>query len=195
MIKINLMPDRLKKKNRGISLNIPQLPREILILIVGAVGLFLVLAHLLLIGRLIMQKIRLSGVRLSFQQIEAPRKQADVLKEEISKIEARVNSYAALTDRAKQIIWAKKLNQLSDFLPSGMWLTKLSFLDKQLNIEGSAISKRGEEMVLVGKFTSALKDDASFAKEFKSIELTSIDRKSIKNVEVADFVILVNLKD
>lgn len=176
-------------------MNIPHIPKEMLILIVGAIGLFLVLVHLLLVGRLVVRKTALSGVRRSFQQIETSKKQADVLKEEMSKIEARVNSYAALTDRAKQIIWAKKLNQLSDFLPSGIWLTKLSFSDKQLTIEGSAISKRGEEMVLVGKFTSALKDDADFSKEFKSVELSSINRKSIKNVEVADFVISVDLKD
>lgn len=166
-----------------------------LILIVGALGLLLVLVHLLLVGRLIVQKMRLSGLRRSFQQIEAPKKQVDVLKEEMRKIEARVNAYAILTDRTKQIIWAKKLNQLSDFLPSGMWLTKLSFFEKQLIIEGSAISKRGEEMVLVGKFTSALKDDTDFAKDFKAIELTSINRKSIKNIEVADFVISASLKD
>lgn len=178
-----------------MAISFPQLPRENLILLTGGILCFLILIHVFLVGALIIQKVRLSSLSKSWQKIAPAKTRADGLKEEIAKIENRLRSFDAATNQSKRIIWARKLNQLSDFLPSGVWITKLSFLNEKFIIEGSAISQRGEEMVMVGKFTSALKNDSVFAKDFKDIELTSINRRLIKSVEVADFVITASLKD
>jgi len=195
MIEINLLPERFRKKKKGLAISFPQLPREALILFIGGILCLLILIHILLVGVLIIQRVRLSSLNRGWQKIMPAKTQVDGVKEEIAKIENRLRSFDAATDPSKRIIWAKKLNQLSDFLPGGVWLTKLSFLNERFIIEGSAISKKGEEMVMVGKFTSALKDDPVFTRDFKDIELTSINRRLIKSVEVADFVITVILKD
>lgn len=195
MIEINLLPERFRKKKPRLAISFPQLPREILILLLGGILCLLIFIHILLVGVLIIQKVRLSSLSRGWQKMAPAKAQTDDLKEQIAKIENRLRSFDTATDQSKRIIWAKKMNQLSDFLPPGVWLTKLSFLNDKFIIEGSAISKRGEEMVMVGKFTSSLKNDSAFTSDFKDIELTSINRKLIQSVEVADFVITATLKD
>jgi Tfp pilus assembly protein PilN len=196
MIEINLLPERLKKKRKGVSLaSLLQLPRETIIVLIGSILCLLILLHILLVGVLVIQKMRLSGLSRHWERIAPDKARADALKEDIAKIETKLGSFDQVASQSKKIVWAQKLNQLSDALPAGLWLTKLSLSSGVLIIEGSAISKRGEEMVLVGKFTSLLKNDAGFAKDFKDIELTSINRKLIKSVEVADFVVTALLKD
>lgn len=195
MIKINLLPDRLKKKKKGFALSSPQLPRETIIALVGSLVVLLILLHLFLLGILIIEKTKLAGLNRSWKKIEPFKKQVDGIKEEIASLETKTKSFSAVTNDSKRISWAKKMNQLSDFLPSGVWLTRLSLKNSKLTIEGSAISQKGEEMVKVGKFTSALKSDAGFSRDFQDIELTSINRKLIKSIEVADFVITARLKD
>jgi len=195
MIDINLLPERLKKKKKKSLVNIPQIPRETLMGLIVGVVVILILLHLLLVGILIMQKIRLTGLNRNWKQIASAKKDVDIIKEEIATIEKNMLFFNRATNQGKRVIWAQKLNQLSDFVPPGVWLTKVSYLNDKFIIEGSAISKRGEEMMMVGKFTTVLKNDTSFVKNFKNIELTSIKRKMIKVVEVADFVITCSLRD
>jgi len=195
MIKINLLPDRLKKKKRRLVFNLPSLPRETVIALVGSIVVLLILLHLFLLGVLIIEKARLSALNRSWKKVEPFKTQVDAVKGEISGLESKTKSFAAVTNDNKRILWAKKMNQLSDFLPPGVWFTKFYLANQKLIIEGSAISQKGDEMVKVGKFTSALKNEISFSKDFQDIELTSINRKLIKSVEVADFIITARLKD
>lgn len=195
MIKINLLPDRLKKKEKKALFNILQLPRETLIGLIGGLVAVLILLHFFLLGMLIIQKTRFSSLNRNWKKIAPFKSQVDEVRDEISSLENKMKSFDVVNNDSKRVFWAKKMNQLSDFLPPGVWFAKLSLINEKLIIEGSAISQRGEEMVKVGKFTSALKDDPSFSKDFKDIELTSINRKLIKSTEVADFVITAILRD
>jgi Tfp pilus assembly protein PilN len=195
MIEVNLLPPRFKRKRRAPALDILQLPKEDTVLIVGALAVLLIMVHIFLAGLLVVQKIRLSGLNKRYEKISAPKKEVDDLKRQITQIESKTDFFTAVTTKSRRILLAQKLNQISDFLPPGVWLTKLTYVDDRIMVGGSAISKKGEEMVTIGKFASALKNDPSFTKEFANIELSYINRRLIKSVELADFTISCSLKE
>ena len=187
------MPERLRKRAK-IALNLPQIPRESLIVFVGGVTFILVLIHILLFGVLILQKTRSTSLSRNLQRISGPKQEAEKVKSEISELENRMHSFEQVTDKNTKVLWGQKLNQISNFIPSGVWLNKLRYSMDKFVIEGSAISKKGEEMVLVGKFASSIKNEPVFNRDFQDIELASINRDLIKTIEVANFVITGRLK-
>jgi hypothetical protein len=63
-----------------------------------------------------------------------------------------------------------------------------------LFIEGSAISQNANEIASVSRLISELKGSDDFMADFTELELGSIQRRRIKNVEIADFVITMKLK-
>ena len=94
----------------------------------------------------------------------------------------------------KKIAWSQKLNDISDRIPRGVWLNKLSFDNKILIIDGSAVSKAKDEMISLGNFVENLKTTPSIIDNLDNIDLGSYQRRQIKVVEVMDFVITVRLK-
>ena len=93
------------------------------------------------------------------------------------------------------IRWAQKLNIISDSLPKGVWLKRLALDDGVLFIEGSAISKQQKEMINAHSFTSLLKEDKSFLTHLNDLELGSVQRQKIQNLEVADFLITAKVNE
>jgi len=79
-------------------------------------------------------------------------------------------------------------------LPRGIWLKKIALNDEMLFIEGSAISKEMTEIISINRFTSNLKANKDFIEHFTDLELGSIQRRKIKSVEIADFVITMKVK-
>ena len=93
-----------------------------------------------------------------------------------------------------EIPWSHKLNILSDSLPRDVWIRKISLSQEMLFIEGSAISKQREDMINVHKLTANLKKQKDFLSDFADFELGSIQRRRIKKVEIADFLITTKLE-
>jgi len=50
-------------------------------------------------------------------------------------------------------------------------------------------------MISVGKLASNLKGDKDFYSDIKNLDLTSIQRRNIKSVEVVDFLITMGIKE
>ena len=94
----------------------------------------------------------------------------------------------------RKIYWANKLNILSDSIPRGVWIKRINLEGDALLIEGSAIATDNEAMINVHQFTSTLKSQREFLEYFNDLELGSIQRRKIKQMDIADFMITVRLK-
>lgn len=191
MIGINLLPPELRKKEPSFKMPIP---KEMLILFGGAAISVLVLIHLLLIGALAAKKVKYLGLNMEWQKILPEKNKIDALKNEQKEITEKIKSIEKLTKKGR-ISWAKKLNIVSDAVPQGVWIRLINFTGKELTIEGSSVSLRGEEVILVNKFASALKNNADFYSDFKDLEVSSIRRRQIKSAEVADFVLVATFRE
>lgn len=94
----------------------------------------------------------------------------------------------------KRIIWAKKLNTISNQLPTGIWLNRIIITESLFSMEGSSVSLKSEEMKSINTFLENLKKEADFLADFQDLALKSIQRRSIKLIEVVDFIIAGILK-
>ncbi len=191
MIEINLLPPELRKKEANFKLPIP---KETLVFFGGAVMAVLVLIHLFLMGALAAKKVKYLGLNMEWQKILPEKNKIDVLMSEQKEIAEKIKSIDKLTKKGR-ISWAKKLNIISDVLSQGVWVRLINFSGKELTIEGSSVSLRGEEVVLVNKFASALKNNAGFYSDFKDLEVSSIKRRQIKNIEVVDFALVATFRE
>lgn len=194
MIEINLLPERLKKKKHAASSVIINLPKEIIIGLVGGLVVLLVMVHLILLTVTVGMNLKLSGLNKEWSQLKPGKQEADAIKQEKASIEANMKSIVSLKGRTK-VSWSNNFNLISDDMVRGVWLTRIYFGEGTLKLEGSAVSKKGEEMINVGKFAANLKEDKNFHSLIKNLELTSIQRRSIKSIEVVDFVITAGIKE
>jgi Tfp pilus assembly protein PilN len=191
MIEINLLPPELRKKEPKFKIAIP---KETLYLFSGAIIFFLVLIHIILMVSLSIRKAKYANLKKQWQKILPEKKKIDILKQEHKNISNKIKSINRLTKKGR-INWAKKLNIISDILPDGVWLRRIDFSEGELIIEGSSVSLKGEEVMLVNKFTSALKNNNDFYSDFKDLDIDSIKRRQIKNIEVADFILTAKLRE
>ena len=94
----------------------------------------------------------------------------------------------------KSLLWAPKFNAISDSLPRGLWIRKMTLDKVGLTMEGSVVSKTQNEINNVGMFLSALKQNDDFMKDFSSLEDNSIQGGKNNSVEVTDFSVMAKLK-
>lgn len=193
MIDINLVPPHLRKKRKGQFLGKVNLPFEV---IIGCGGGLLVLLGLIHVLLLFINVRKLAQHKKLQQQWETMRPDKENLDSVISEMRTLQAKYKAVEDIAgkNKLSWSRELNILSDSLPRGVWLKKIALNDKMFFIEGSAIAKETTEIVNVNRLTSNLNASAEFLEYFTDFELGSIQRRKIKNVEIADFVITMKLK-
>lgn len=191
MIEINLLPQELRKKDPKFKVAVP---KETLFLVGGLILAILLIVHIILISVLATKKIRYSSLNREWQKILPEKEKIDNLKQEQRKITEKIKSIDKLT-RKGRISWAKKLNVISDVVPQGVWLRRIDFSAENLIIEGSSVSLKGEEVILVNRFTTALKNNADFYSNFENLEISTIMRRQIKNMEVADFILTTKLKE
>lgn len=193
MIEINLIPYSLRKKKKKFSLAEFNLPLEVVIGLGGGLMALLILVHIVLM----IIDLRIVGRHKQVQQqMEAlgPQKQqADKVVNELRTLQGTQKALQEILPERK-ISWAQKLNILSDSIPRGVWLRRVSLDTETLFIEGSAISTDNEAIINVHQFTSALKNQKEFLEHFKDLELGSIQRRKIKQVDIADFMITAEMK-
>ncbi|MBN1869966.1 MAG: PilN domain-containing protein [Candidatus Omnitrophica bacterium] len=193
MININLIPPHLRKKEKGRLLGKVSIPLEIIIGCGGGLLVLLGVVHVLLlfvnIGKLAQHK----ALQKQWENMRPGKENVDSVVNEMRKFQGK---YKAIEDIGGEnsLSWAQKLNILSDNLPRGVWLKKIDLSEDTLFIEGSAISKETSEIISIHHFTANLKQDGSFMEHFTDLELGSIQRRKIKNVEIADFVITMKVK-
>ena len=193
MIEINLLAENLRKEKKKLNINIPTFPqKKIFKVLIGTAGI-LIIIHVLLTSTLVVKKIRLLRLTKHWEEIKPIKQEIDILKKDMNFAEDKIQAIEQLTTKTK-IIWSEKFNLISNVIPDGVWLRRIFVSGQDLEIEGSAVSKSGEEMIAVGKFANNLKKEDRFYFDFKDIEVTSIKRRKIGSVEIVDFIIVASLK-
>ena len=195
MIDINLVPENLRKKRKSqilpANLNIPQ---EALIGLVGGLFVLLLIIHVVFQLIIFMKYAQHSHYKSQWEKISPDKEKVDRVSNEMRMMQGKIKSVENITS-SKRVVLAPKLNDISDSIPRGVWLNKITLEEKVILIEGSAVSKVKDEMIsMVGTFASNLKAQKKFMGELNNLEVGSIQRRKSQNTELADFSITAKLK-
>lgn len=195
MVEINLIPVALRKKGKGsgssLSLNIPY---EILLGVGSGVVLLLVTIHLILGVWWMMGNGHLSLSKEQWQKVLPDKTQMDSMNQESGDLNGKIKTLAEMTTK-KFLQWSFKFNVISDDLPKGLWIRRMTLDKAALTIEGSVVSKTQNEINNVGLFVSVLKKKSDFMKDFSSVEVNSIQRGRNNAVDVTDFTVMAKLNE
>ncbi len=211
MIQTNLLPEELRKKER-IKLALPEVPLRKIALIFF--GVFFV-AQLFLSLFALYEKIRIGDAKKESVALKTQNRDLTLRKTETAMMKVRLKEAEALT--LHDFFWAQLLNDISDSIPKGVWLTGLSVQEgaeageaphaafgrpkkgqafaavKVLRLEGSAVGQ-GQETAAVGKFIKELKENDGLEDVFQDIKLSDINQKKIRDTDVYDFVLICVFK-
>ena len=221
MLKINLLPPDLKKKqipslkwqDVGKKINFSLLP-----VIAGAVA-FLMISQISVMMVLAYKKKALVSYKSKWEIVAPEMKLITQLKEEVDGMEETMEAIGDLTEG--KFLWAKLLKGLGTSLTPGVWLTELKVSEvlgvpaerpavrrlnkgteeaptpkkRMLILNGSVTARRGEETAYVGRFVDSLKRNGYFFDPFSEIELDSIERRKMGEVEVMDFELICRFKE
>lgn len=189
MIEINLQPEEVRQK---IAKQEKQAKLRNLLYIIPILGGILLILHVYFTILLVANNMQLSSLSSRFKKLEPEKKALEQAKKE----QDLMSQDAVFTRQliAKRINISEKLNRLSLDLPGGIWFNELTLNSKELALRGSVISLQKEEMGLINKFITNLKEDKTFIDDFIKIELSSAQARTLGGYEVIDFVLLATLK-
>ena len=131
MIEINLLPEEYRKKDAQLKrmdmakFNVQNLP---LFKIAGAALAVMVAVPVLLFFIGLYARAHLSSMEKQYNQMVPAKKEADALKSGIEMVNKKIKAIDELM--VKRFSWARKLNDLSDSVTPGIWLTELSYSEK-----------------------------------------------------------------
>jgi Tfp pilus assembly protein PilN len=191
MIEINLLPEELKVRGKSQKRGIKIEPKTSLYLIPFILGL-LVCVHLYLSLVTVSINVQLKVLNARWQKLEPQRRQLESLDKELTSTSGDTKTIKELA--AGKMSWSEKLNSLSADLPAGIWFNELSISSSNFTLKGSVISLEKDEMGLLKRFIDSLKAENDFFKDFKSLELASVEKRSVGGYEIADFILLGTLK-
>jgi len=162
MIEINLLPQEMRKKEPRFKsiefgeIDFKSLPLKniAIVAVTGLIGL-----HLLLFAGGTYSKSKAAALSKNYDSISAQNKEALNLKEQVDLIHRKVSAIDELM--VKRFGWAKKLNDLSDSVTPGIWISSLEYDEKS-----------GERTIQLAQKPGNGKDKAPTPK--KSVEKTII---------------------
>lgn len=199
MIEINLLPPELRVKKKE-PMKLPSLP--IIPVAAGAICL-LIAIQVLLLFFIQIKSVSRDSLKKKITLLSASNKEAMGIDKSLKEISSKVELVDGLLNARFNV--AKKLNDISDSMVSGVWLRSLDVkkvavlnepgvFKETLVIEGSRIISGGSAEGAIGKFVNSLKENASFLSDFDNIELAKEERKKVENTEIMDFVIICHFK-
>lgn len=191
MIEINLIPEDLKAKTKSKRLALNIAAKDFLFLIPLFLGL-LICAHAYLAVVAVAKNHQLRVLNNKWQGLQAQRKILDDFQREYNVLSSDANEIKQLI--SERVDWAEKLNKLSLNLPSGIWFNDISVTAKDFLLQGSVVSLQKEELNLINKLIDNLKNDKAFFRGFKSLELSSVQKKTVASYDVVDFLLTGALK-
>jgi hypothetical protein len=190
MVDINLIPVALRKNGKGNANSLAiNLPKEVLIGVTTGLVLLILTVHLILGAVWMMGFTRLSYYNAQWGSVLPDRIQLDAIYKESAAVRKKIGMIADMTTK-KSVLWAPKFNTISDSLPKGLWIRKMTLDRAGLTLEGSVVSKSQSEITNVGVFLAALKQNNNFMKSFSSLEVNSIQRDKNNDVDVTDFTVM-----
>ncbi|MBN1586004.1 MAG: PilN domain-containing protein [Candidatus Omnitrophica bacterium] len=184
-IQINLLPDaRSGRRRKALKLPAKQLVTiAAAVVILAAVGIG---AVVFLRGQ---GRREYAALTQEMQVLEPQRQHLAQLQKRWGKLGHRTSLLGSMEET--RALWAGKLERLSAAVPGLLWLTELVVDDEgSVEIKGTAL-QQGEEggAKAVGEFMKALRDDELFSSHYVEIELQSMQRRRIENVQVMDFAL------
>ena len=202
MIQINLLPEEIQKarKKRSISLKV----NVVAISVVACVGAVFVFLHVILFGYNFFLNSRFSSLDSKYLELKPEADQIMYLKERTNTLMRKKNIVLDLIE--SRVLWAQKLNQLSDLIPGQVWLTNYEIKTKTeqvvqkvkmpdgttmeklvpttyfvLEYEGGVVSlERREMLYIVGNFIANIKKSDVYFELFEDIELVNTEREKEK---------------
>lgn len=210
MIEINLLPHELRKKVSpfaGIakmnlsSIDVKNIP--VLHIVIGICGIVVALQIGLFAFGMI-SSAQLSAVSKRLSELMPQKKEADVLKARVTDINRRSAAIDELM--LKRFSWAKKLSALSDCVTPGIWLSELSYDERQgvgknnkimpgsLIMSGFALGAGEQGTSLVRRFIKTLQGNQDFSVHFESIDLVSSRSDKVDGQDVMSFRITCHFK-
>src|SRR3989338_2651464 len=172
MIEINLVPENFKRKPRTrlLSLAAFNFPKEMIIGLVGGFLIVLFIIHFFLQIAIFVKFGHHKFERKQWERLLPKKAEVDVVINELRSLQGRLNAIDKIKTE-KRVLWSRKLNDIGDLIPRGVWLNKISFKESILLIDGSAVSKVRDEMASVGNFVASLKGKDTFVAGLQNIEL------------------------
>jgi Tfp pilus assembly protein PilN len=194
MIEIDLLPQDLSKRKKEKKGALPALPtkKTVVFVIFGAAGLLIFINLFLLVFVLIKQG-QYKNFNNQWPQYASDKEKIDRLRKELVNLESNVTTIGKLT--TNRILWSRKIQTISDLMPKGIWITFLSVASNKFSLQGSAVSKKLEEMALISKFLTDLKTNSDFSKDIKNLELGPVQRRLFKGWEIVDFIFVGDVKE
>jgi len=199
MIEINLLPPNLRVKKRE-PMKLPSLP---IIPIAAGIVCLLFAIQVLLWFFIQVKSVSCDSLKKKVASIAASNKDAMNIDSSLREISSKVEAIDKLSSSRFKV--AKKLNDLSDSMVSGVWLRSIDVkkggsggepgvLKEALILEGSNIVAGDSGEGSIGRFVNSLKENESFSSDFDDIELAKVERKKVQNTEIMDFIIICHFK-
>lgn len=200
MIEINLLPEELKDKHKGktkrtaapISAGPANFKVQYFIYLIPLALGILICTHIYL-G--LMYFVKTAGLRQltnKWQGLEQQRKELEIFNAEYAVISEDAKAIQQISQ--SRVNWAQKLNLLSSGLPSSIWYNEIYVSPNEFILQGSVLALQKEEMILINKLISSLKNDPDFFKDFNNLELNSVQKKTIGSYDIFDFILQGALK-
>lgn len=188
MIEINLLPEQLRPKEEDKV----TIVLRIILIIMPVFFVIIFLIHLYLGGLLLIKTLQYKTMDKQWMQLEPSRQKviAWLRKYNVGSQGAEVINNLI----AQRLTISDKLEKLVEALPNGVWFNTLTFKGEEFRIQGSVVSLKKEEVVLLNLFLKQLKQDEAFFKDFKNIELGRMSMRMLGGFSIMDFVLEGELK-
>lgn len=196
MIEINLLPEELKARPKTKKIGLNKIgfdieARYFIYLILIVLG-FLAFIHIYLAGLSLYKNNQLRALTRRWQGVAPQKKILDDFNKEYSIFSSEDRAVKQLLQA--RLGWAQKLNKLSLLLPAGVWFTDLALSSTDFTLNGSVVSLQKDDMSLINQFMDNLKHDPGFFSDFSSLELSSVQKKTLGGYDITDFILLGTLK-
>jgi hypothetical protein len=134
MITINLLPEELRKVESSFSkiTDSFKLDKETIRNIAIAAILLLIILHVILFFTGSRSGIAFKTLSKKYNELVPGKKEYEALKAGLDVVNRKAKAIEVLM--ANRFSWAKKLNDLSDSLTPGIWLTDLSYDEKETEV-------------------------------------------------------------
>lgn len=187
MIEINLLNEGPKVKTKASGLAIGEGINKFFNFIPLILAIVACL-HIYLAAFSVIKGRELDTLSNKWKNSEAQRKNLESLKKEYVLLSEDALATQQLSEQ--RVTWAEKLNTLSLDLPSGMWFSEISLTPTEFILMGSIVSVQVDEMALINKFIDRLKGSSSFFKGFQTLEVGSLQKRTVGSYNVADFTLV-----
>jgi len=226
MIEINLLPQEYRKKEprfKGVDLSQLNLQNIPVMYIVAVVVGFLLIAQCGLFILSLYGKAQVSILTKKYELIRPQKQKFDELQAKSSSTKKKISAIDELM--VKRLSWAAKLNDLSDSMTPGIWLTNLSYdekvtersiprvsvknsaglalpppikqttISRDLTLSGYAAGAGEQGAALVGKLIKSMKESPKLSEDFSDIILGSIKSEKVEDQDVMNFKITCMFKE